>query len=110
MIFANTFLRAPFHRTHPVAAPVKVCNFTNIRLVVGWLHGCFFMNFLKPFGTYFDALLQFSKSSQKYSQKKFVKYLSPYGCFVKTSTINCNDNDDDTCFLILGRLPLLGSS
>ena len=101
MNFASTFLRTPFYRTHSVAAPVKkACNFTNnIRLQHGW----FFVNFLKLFGTYFDALLEFAKSSQKYWRKKFAKYLSADGCFVKTDTINCDDNDDATCFLILGR-------
>ena len=39
--------------------------FTNIRL----RHGCFFVNFLKLFGTHFDALLEFAKSSQKYCRK-----------------------------------------
>ena len=90
MNFANTFLRTPFYRTHPVVAPVKACNFTNIRLH----HGCIFVNFLKLFETYFDALLEFSKSSQKYWRKKFAKYLSADGCFVKTNTINCDDNDN----------------
>ena len=106
MNFANTFLRNIFYRTHPVAAPVKACNLINIRLRHGW----FFVNFLKLFGTYFDALLEFSKSSRKYWQKKLAKYLSADGCFVKTNTINCDDNDDATCFLILGRLLFLGSS
>ena len=107
MNFASTFLRTPFYRTHSVAAPVKkACNFTNnIRLQHGW----FFVNFLKLFGTYFDALLEFAKSSQKYWRKKFAKYLSADGCFVKTNTINCDDNDDALCFLILGRLLLQGS-
>ena len=68
------------------------------------------MNVLKLFGTYFNALLEFSKSSQKYWQKNLAKYLSADGCFVKTNTINFDDNDNATCFLILGRLPLLGSS
>ena len=54
------------------------------------------MKFLTLFGTYFDALLEFSKSSQKYWRKKFAKYLSADGCFVKTNTINCDDNDDAT--------------
>ena len=31
------------------------------------------------------------------------------GCFVKTNTINCDDNDDAIFFLILGSLLLLGS-
>ena len=97
MNFANTFLRTPFDRKHPVAAPVKACNFTNIRLQHGWLF----------VGTYFDALLEFSKS---YWRKKFAKYLPADGCFVKTNTIKCDDNDHATCFLILGRLLLLGSS
>ena len=61
MNFANTF----FYRTHPVVASVKACNFTNIRLC----HGFIFVNFLKLFGTYFDAPLEFSKSSQKYWRK-----------------------------------------
>ena len=104
--FANIFLRTPFYRTHPVAAPVKPCNFTNTRL----RNGSFFVNVLKLFGTYFDVLLEFSKISQKYCRKKFAKYLSADGCFLKTNTINFDDNDDATCFLILGRLLLLGSS
>ena len=37
----------------------------------------------------------------------FAKYLSADSCFVKTNTINCDDNDDATYFLILGRLLLL---
>ena len=90
MNFANTFLNTPFYRTHPVVAPVKACNFTNIRLH----HGCIFVNFLKLFETYFDALLEFSESSQKYWPKIFAKYLSADGCFVKTNTINCDDNDN----------------
>ena len=37
------------------------------------------------------------------------KYLSADGCFVKTNTIDFDDNDDAICFLMLGRLLLLGS-
>ena len=62
-------------------APVKASNFTNISLH----HGCIFVNFLKLSETHFDALLEFSKSSQKY----FAKYLYADGCFVKTNAINC---------------------
>ena len=40
----------------------------------------------------------------------FAKYLSADGCFVKTNTIKCDDNDNAICFLILGPLLLLGSS
>ena len=43
---------------------------------------------------YLDGLLEFSKSPQKYWQKIFAKYLSADGCFVKTNTINCDDNDN----------------
>ena len=86
-----------------MVAPVKACNFTNIRL----RHGCIFVKFLKLFGRYFDALLEFSKSSKNTGEKIFAKYLSADGCFVKTNTINCDDNDDATYFLILGRLLLL---
>ena len=68
------------------------------------------MNVLKLFGTYFNVLIEFSKSLQKYWQKRFAKRLSANGCFVKTNTVNFDDNDDATCFLILGRLLLLGSS
>ena len=39
----------------------------------------------------------------------FAKYLSADGCFVKTNTIDCDDNDNAICFLILGCLLLLGS-
>ena len=41
MDFANTFLRAPFYRTPPVAASVKA--FTKIRLC----HGCLLNIFAK---------------------------------------------------------------
>ena len=102
MDFANTFLKTPFHRTHLVAAPVKACNFTSIRLRHRW----FFVNNPKRFWTYLDALLEFSKSSQK-DWQKFPKYLSADGCSVKTNTTNCDDNNDADCFLILGHLPLL---
>ena len=68
------------------------------------------MNVEKLFGTYFDVLIEFSKSLQKYWQKRFAKCLSANGCFVKTNTVNLDDNDDATCFLILGCLLLLGSS
>ena len=35
-------------------------------------------------------MLKFSKSSQNI----LAKYLSADGCFVKTNTINCDDNDN----------------
>ena len=38
-----------FCRTSQVAASVKACNFTKIRL----RRGCFFVNFIKIFGTFF---------------------------------------------------------
>ena len=91
MNFANTFLRTPFYRTHPVAAPVKACNFTNIRPNVFWCAARYFL-----------------KVHKKTGEKMFAKYLSADGCFVKTNTINCDDNDNAICFLILGRLLLLG--
>ena len=48
------------------------------------------MNFLKLFERYFNALLEFSKTSQKNNGEKiFAKYLSADGCFAKTNTINC---------------------
>ena len=58
------------------------------------------MNVLKLFGTYFDVLIESSKSLQKYWQKKFAKCLSPNGCFVKTNTVNFDDNDDATCLRV----------
>ena len=48
----NTFF------TDLLVAPVKACNFTNTRLH----RRCIFMNFLKLFESYFDELLEFSKS------------------------------------------------
>ena len=63
-----------------MVAPVKACNFTNIRLC----HGCIFVKFLKLFGTYFDVLLEFSKVHKNTGDKIFVKYLPAAGCFVKT--------------------------
>ena len=58
----NTFLQ---NASGDCSAPVKAFNFINI----GLRHWCFFMNFLKLFGTYFDALIEFSKSSPKYRRK-----------------------------------------
>ena len=83
----NTF----FYRNTPVAAYVKAWNFTKIR----FRQGCFFVNFLKIFGTYFDTLQEFSqnfsKSSQKVhkntGEKMFAKYLSADGCFVKATIL-----------------------
>ena len=55
----NTF----FYRTPLLAASVKACNFTKIRL----RHGCFFVNFLKISEKRFlDALQEFFKSLQKH--------------------------------------------
>ena len=51
-----------------VAAFVKACNFTKERLCHGFF---FFCKRSKIFGTFFDALQQFSKSSQKYWRKIF---------------------------------------
>ena len=41
----------------------------------------FFVNFLKPFGTHFDELLEFSKSSQNTGKRISAKYLSADGVF-----------------------------
>ena len=79
----------------PVVTPAKACNFTNIRL----RRWCFFVNFLELFGTYFNALLECSKSLQKYCRKKKIAtYLSADGCFVKPNNISCDDNDNAICF------------
>ena len=78
-----------------MVAPVKACNFTNIRL----RHGYIFVKFLKLFGRYFDALLEFSKSSKNTGEKIFAKYLSADGCLIKTVMITTT-----VCFLIRGRL------
>ena len=52
----------------------------------------------------------FLKVHKNTGKKMFAKYLSADGCFVKKKkTINCDDNDDAICFLILGGLLLLGS-
>ena len=36
----------------------------------------------------------FLKVHKNTDEKMFAKYLSADGCFVKTNTINCDDNDD----------------
>ena len=51
----------------------------------------------------------FLKVHKNTGKKMFAEYLSADGCFVKKETINCDDNDDAICFLILGHLLLLGS-
>ena len=53
-----------FYRTPPLAASLKGCNFTKIRL----RHGCF-VNFLKISERFFDAQQEFSKTSQKHWRK-----------------------------------------
>ena len=56
------------YRTPPLAASVKACNVNKIRLN----HGCLVVNFLKiSKKCFFDALQEFSKSSQKYWQEIF---------------------------------------
>ena len=45
---------------------------------------------IRHFKTYFDALLVDNNTGKKI----FAKYLSADGCFVKTNTINCDDNDN----------------
>ena len=36
----------------------------------------------------------FLKGYKSTGEKMFAKYLSADGCFVKTNTINCDDNDN----------------
>ena len=75
----------------PVAAPVKACNFTNIRLCHGWI----FVKFLKLFSECKLMCCQnFLKVHKNTSEKIFAKYLSANGCFVKPNTINCDDNNN----------------
>ena len=64
-ILRTTFYEYLFYRKHLVVAPVKTCNFTSMEP----RHGCIFVKFLKLSGTHYDALLEFSKSSQKYWRK-----------------------------------------
>ena len=61
----NYYTAHLFYRTPKVAASVKACNITKIRL----FYGCFFVNFLKISERFFDALQEFSNSLQKYWQK-----------------------------------------
>ena len=68
------------------------------------------MNFLKiSKARFLDALQEFSKSSQKYWRKNVCLITLCRWLFRKNNnTFNCDDNDV-ICFLILGRLLLLGS-
>ena len=52
-----------FYRTPQVAASVKACNFTKIRLCHGWV---FLWTFQKFSERFFDALQEFSENSQNY--------------------------------------------
>ena len=71
-----------FYRTPQVAASVKACNFTKIRLCRGWV---FFVDFLKIFRTFFwYAARIFWKLTKLLVKKRFAKNLSADGCFVKT--------------------------
>ena len=55
-------------------------------------------------------LQEFSKILQKYRRKNVCEISLCRWLFCKNkNTINCDDNDDAICFLILGRLLLLGS-
>ena len=73
-----------------MVAPVKACNFTNIRL----RHGCIFVKFRKRWGCILIRCLNFLKVHQNTGEKIFAKYLSTDDCFVKTNTISCDDNDN----------------
>ena len=70
-----------FYRTPPVAASVKACNFTKIRLC----HGCFFVNFLKILRMFFlmrcKNLLKVHKNT---GEKVVAKYLPADDCLIKT--------------------------
>ena len=96
-----------FYRTPPLAAPVEACNFIKIRIRHGW----FFEDFLTiSKNVFFDALQEYSRSSQKYWRKNVCKISLCGWLFRKNNnTINCDHNDDAICFLILGRLLWLGS-
>ena len=59
------------------------------------------MNFLKIFGTYFDALQDFLKVHKNTGENMFAKYLSADDCFI--TTINHDNNNDAICFLITGH-------
>ena len=87
---------ASFYRTPLVAASVKACNFTKIRLC----HWCFFVNFLKIFGTLF-----WWAARKNVRKKSLCRWLFRENY----NTINCDDNHDAICSLILRRLLLLGS-
>ena len=71
----------------------------------------FFVNFLKISKELFlDALQEFSKSSQKYWRKNVCLISLCKWLFRKNNnTFNCDDNGDAICFLIVGRMLLLGS-
>ena len=75
---------------HPVVAPVKDYKFTNIAL----RHGCFFCELSKTFQRILMRYQNFLKVHKNTGEKTFAKYLSADGCFVKTNTINCDDNDN----------------
>ena len=71
--------------------------------------GVFFVNFLNSFGTLFWCAAR--KVHKKTAKNMFAKYLYADDCFVKAiDTINCDDNNNAICFLILGRSLLLDSS
>ena len=81
---------------------VNACNFTKTRL----RDGCLLWTFQR-FSDFCDVLQEFSKSWQKYWWKNVCKISLSRWLFCKNNSINCDDNDDATCFLIPGRLLLL---
>ena len=76
----NTF----FYRTPSLAASVKACNFTIIRL----LQGCVFLLTFEKFSEcFFDALQEVLKVHKNTGEKIFTKYLSADGCLQIIETL-----------------------
>ena len=96
-----------FYRTPQVAASVKVCNFTKIRLCHGW----FFCGLSKSFRNVFLMCCKnFLKTHKITGEKKICsKSLWRWLFRKKHNIINCDDNNHAICFLIKKSLFLLGS-
>ena len=67
-----------------------------------------FCELSKDFQIFVMCCKNFLKVDKNTGEKMFAKYLSRW-LFCKNNSINCDDNDDATCFLIPGRLLLLDS-
>ena len=97
--FVSTFLRTPFFLQNTTSGGC-FCKSLQLYTKIRLCHWCFFVNFLKIFGTLF-----WWAARKNVRKKSLCRWLFRENY----NTINCDDNHDAICSLILRRLLLLGS-